>query len=148
MRNTILGFLLCLLVLKVMDGDTFQLSNGIKVRIYGIDAPERKQPLGLDSTAHLEEEILGKKVTLECKDTSYDRVVCKVFRKGKDVGAAMVRDGYAFAEEYFSSGVYSSLEQSARNDKRGIFGILPGGGEHPHEYRARMKQGGPASANP
>ena len=52
-------------VVKVSDGDSFFMKqNGkkIRVRMYGIDAPELKQKHGKESKKYLEELILGKKL--------------------------------------------------------------------------------------
>src|SRR4051794_31732147 len=55
-------------VSRVVDGDTLvvQLSTGpIKVRLYGIDAPEHNQPGGFESAVTLRSLVAGKQVSLE-----------------------------------------------------------------------------------
>ena len=50
---------------SVIDGDTFKLETGVKVRLIGIDAPELSQPGGEESREYLAQLILNKGVTLE-----------------------------------------------------------------------------------
>ena len=50
-------------VVKISDGDTITVLNGkeqTKVRLYGIDAPELKQPYGKKSKQFLANLIAGK----------------------------------------------------------------------------------------
>ena len=55
-------------VTKIVDGDTIdvQLSSGpIRVRLHGVDTPERGQPWGKESTAALTALVMGKEVDIE-----------------------------------------------------------------------------------
>src|SRR5882762_5505503 len=55
-------------VSRVVDGDTLvvQLSSGpIRVRLYGIDAPEHNQPGGREATDALSALLAGQRVELE-----------------------------------------------------------------------------------
>ncbi len=56
-------------VVKVVDGDTLYVldanSEQHKIRLAGIDAPERKQSYGLASRKHLALIVAGKQVTVE-----------------------------------------------------------------------------------
>ena len=57
-------------VIRVSDGDTILLQSGsqrIKVRMYGIDAPELKQSYGKDSKNYLENRILNKNIKMEVR---------------------------------------------------------------------------------
>jgi len=51
-------------VTEVVDGDTFKLANGQKVRMVGIDAPEMDKCGGMEAKKELEKNILYKKVEL------------------------------------------------------------------------------------
>src|SRR4249919_1713564 len=91
---------------RVVDGDTIDV-GGMRIRLWGIDAPESKQmcerlgaayACGHEATAHLRALVAGADVACEprVKDR-YGRSVA-VCRVGLvDVGAAMVRDGWALA---------------------------------------------------
>ena len=54
-------------VVKITDGDTFYVLDTNykqhKIRLAGIDAPERKQAYGLASRKHLASIVAGKQVT-------------------------------------------------------------------------------------
>lgn len=60
-------------VKRVIDGDTFELANGEKVRLICIDAPEKGEQGYEESTEFLEILILNKKVKLEKDTTDKDR---------------------------------------------------------------------------
>ena len=51
-------------VTEVIDGDTFYLGNGDKVRMLGINTPESGRPYAQEATDFLTSMILGKEVTL------------------------------------------------------------------------------------
>lgn len=57
---------------RVIDGDTFVLGNGGRVRPTGYDAPEKGQPGWQQAKAHLEHLVLGKTVGLS-NPVNYDR---------------------------------------------------------------------------
>ncbi|MDH3673448.1 MAG: thermonuclease family protein, partial [Gammaproteobacteria bacterium] len=58
-------------VVKITDGDTlYVLDNNYqqhKIRLAGIDAPERKQAYGLASRKHLASIVASQQVTVEYK---------------------------------------------------------------------------------
>ena len=70
-------------VIRVSDGDTLLLQSGsqrIKVRMYGIDAPELKQSYGENSKSYLEKRILNKNIDVKViNEDKYGRKVGKVF---------------------------------------------------------------------
>ncbi len=76
-------------VVKITDGDTLYIldanSQQHKIRLAGIDAPERKQAYGLASRKHLASIVAGKQVTVEYqKRDRYGRIVGKVLLDGID----------------------------------------------------------------
>ena len=78
----------------VVDGDTFHY-NGIKVRLYCIDAPEIKQVGGQEAKQKLKQLLKGK-INIEIlSNDRYGRKVCKVTANNKDVSFELVRFGYA-----------------------------------------------------
>jgi endonuclease YncB( thermonuclease family) len=115
-----------LTVSRVIDGDTFQLSDGQRVRLIGIDTPEthasdklnrdaasmgvsreRIQALGRLSTNHAEKMVLNRRVRLEYDQANaasghkdrYGRTLAYVFVEGESVSVneRMIREGYANA---------------------------------------------------
>lgn len=88
-------------VVSIADGDTLTILDSSnrqhKVRIGGIDAPERTQDFGERSKSHLAAMAFSQQVTADCpKSDRYGRLVCKVTVSGNDVGLAQVRTGMAW----------------------------------------------------
>ncbi len=68
-----------------------------KIRLAGIDAPERKQAYGLASRKHLASIVAGKQVTVEYqKRDRYRRIVGKVLLDGIDACLEQVKAGFAW----------------------------------------------------
>lgn len=114
---------------RVIDGDTVDV-GGIRIRLWGIDAPESKQmcerlgdtyACGHEATAHLRALLAGAEVVCEARTRDrYGRTVavCRVGRV--DVGAAMVRDGWALAFVRYSAD-YVAQEHEAQQALRGMW---------------------------
>lgn len=91
-------------VARVIDGDTFQLTSGERVRIAGIDAAET-QPrqarcraeivTGKRATADARRLLEGRIVRLDRVGRSYNRTVAGVTLDGHDVAAGLVQMGAA-----------------------------------------------------
>lgn len=124
------------MVKSVYDGDTVAVvGKGIgrvKVRLYGIDAPETRkpdrlgQPFGDQSKRVLMYKLLGREITADVVETdSYGRVVAVIRLSGRDINAEMVAEGMAWAYRYHLQGPYAStyirLEEQARLQRRGLW---------------------------
>ncbi len=128
-------------VVGVSDGDTLTVLDSEKkqhkVRINGIDAPEKGQAFGERARQSLAQMAHAKDARLECHKTDrFGREVCKVWvqpsdcpRCGKtlDVGLAQISVGLAwwfkrYADEQSPQdrGRYASEEEEARLRKRGL----------------------------
>lgn len=112
-------------VLFVIDGDTFVFQTGqesVKVRMNGIDAPEKDQSVGNESTVYLE-KYLKKPATLKTRGTDkYGRTLGTLFVDGKDINLEMVRSGNAWHYKKYSKDIlYSAAEDSARIEKIGLW---------------------------
>ena len=59
-------------VYRVIDGDTIELSTGERVRFIGINAPERGQPGAAEATAFVRERVEGQSVWLESDGNNTD----------------------------------------------------------------------------
>lgn len=112
---------------SVADGDTIKL-HGTTYRLWGIDAPELKQdcpdgwPAGRLAATHLQSLIAGRNVICEHRDTDrYGRAVAVCRAGGEDLGAIMVRDGYAWAFVRYSR-EYVDKEERAKADRAGVHG--------------------------
>ena len=87
-------------VVGITDGDTLTVLDGAntqhKVRVAGIDAPEKSQPFGTASKASLSRLAFNRHVHAYCRKRHRDRVVCNVYEGSRDVGLEQVRAGMAW----------------------------------------------------
>ena len=114
-------------VIKVVDGDTFDLKSGdekIRVRLFGIDSPERGQAFNVRAKEFTAGLIAGKdvRVVIRNKDR-YGRFVGDVYLSdGKYVNAEIVRAGYAWHfTRYSNDKQLAELQDEARENKRGLW---------------------------
>lgn len=120
-------------VVNIADGDTITVLDDDKVqhkiRLAGIDAPEKKQPFGNRSKESLSELAYNKTVTVEtAKRDKYGRQVGKVLVNGQDVNLVQVERGMAwFYRQYQREQspndrtLYKAAEDAAIADKRGLW---------------------------
>ena len=88
-------------VVKVADGDTITILDQDrvqhKIRLEGIDAPEKKQAFGWRSKHQLSLLVFGRWVTVETyKKDKYGRQVGKVLVQGVDANLAQIKNGLAW----------------------------------------------------
>lgn len=129
-------------ILRVIDGDTFvfQTAEGsLKVRLDGIDAPELKQPFGLESSSFLK-SYLYKKALLESKGVDrYGRTLGVLFVEGSNINLQMVEKGYAWHfKKYSHNKALAKAEVRARKAKLGLW--RKGTAVAPWEWRSMQKQ--------
>ncbi len=120
-------------VVKITDGDTLYVLDASykehKIRLAGIDAPERKQAYGLASRKHLASIVAGKQVTVEYqKRDRYGRIVGKVLLDGIDVCLEQVKAGFAWHYKKYQQEqsaedreLYADAENKARNERLGLW---------------------------
>ncbi len=117
-------------VAVVIDGDTFRL-DGTHIRLFGIDAPERREQCvsleaavwdcGRESTGVLRRFLGTRPVTCAAEDTDkYGRTVATCTVGGEDIGRWMVRNGWARSYPFFSRR-YVADEADARRHGKGIW---------------------------
>ncbi|NOY15263.1 MAG: hypothetical protein GXP43_03545 [bacterium] len=83
------------LVTQVLDGDTFTLVSGQRVRLADVDAPEKDFCLGKQAKQRLTDLVLGKKVVF--KDTRVDkfgRSIALVYQKDAFINKIMLEEGW------------------------------------------------------
>lgn len=88
-------------VVGVADGDTITVLTAareqVKVRLEGIDAPEKAQPYGQASKQSLSQLVFGRQVRLECEKTDrFRRKLCRVFQGHLDVNREQIARGMAW----------------------------------------------------
>ena len=120
-------------VIKVTDGDTVNVltsdNETRKIRLSGIDAPEKKQAFGNRSKQALAELIDGKTVNVEYnKLDKYQRLVGKVTFNGQDVNLRQIKLGLAWHYKKYEKeqdvediSIYADAEYLAQRDKLGLW---------------------------
>lgn len=114
-------------VVKIADGDTLTLltssNEQVKIRLAGIDTPERKQPFGNRAKQALSSLAFQKQalIEVEAKDR-YGRTVGVVFVDGLNVNAELVKQGMAWVyRKYTDDERLYVLESEAKQAKRGLW---------------------------
>mgnify|MGYP001590832047 FL=1 len=127
-------------VQRVVDGDTVHVidkaGKKFKVRLTGIDAPEKNQPYGLAATYKLTEILINKLVLLKSKPNNgkpytidrYKRVLAKIILDGKDINLSQVLRGYAWHFKRYQKQqspsdreLYSEAEIDAKKNELGLW---------------------------
>lgn len=123
------------IVTRVVDGDTLWVRStdltldGLpagasrKVRLHGLDAPERCQAWGPEAARALAGRVLGRAVRVEgLGHDDHGRLLARVWRDGEDVGVALVQAGHAWSDgRGRRGGPYADREADARAARRGLF---------------------------
>ena len=136
---------------SIYDGDTLRVINGseeLKIRFCGIDAPEKDQPIGIESRDHLRSLIDqgdGTVYLIPIETDRYDRTIAELFvplADGSEIhlNSQMVMDGYAYHYEQYSDncpnrGAIVEAERMARQASVGVW--AEPGSEKPWEWRQR-----------
>ncbi len=143
-----------LIVEKVLDGDTFRLSNGEKVRLLGIDTPEKYQSDKLESDSkksgrdkktiqklgqlasnYVKEFAEGRKVYLEREPNhedrdKYGRLLRYVYLEdGTMINKKIIADGYAYVYDKYPLTKLDEFRQAyreARENRKGLWGDIKG----------------------
>lgn len=114
-------------VIRIADGDTFTMifDNGfeVRVRLNGIDSPEKKQAFSNRAKQTLSDLIYNKKVKVyyESKDR-YGRVLGDIYIDNLNVNQEMVRRGMAWHFiRYSDDETLAALEKEARKNSIGLW---------------------------
>jgi micrococcal nuclease len=123
-------------VVEVIDGDTYKLSNGEKVRLIGINTPELDNPksgpeiYGMEAYEFIKPLLFQQEVKIkydEAKRDKYQRLLVYMYLKdGTFVNAMLVEKGYARIMKVPPNVAYAktfgALERQARAKKLGLWG--------------------------
>ncbi len=113
-------------VVSISDGDTFTLladNKQIKVRLYGIDCPEKNQDFGYEAKVYLSGHVLSNTVTVKKlgKDR-YGRILGIVTADGENVNESLLKAGLAWHyKAYDNNPTWARMEQTAKNGKKGLW---------------------------
>lgn len=120
-------------IVGVSDGDTVTLLDAAhhqhKIRLAGIDAPEKSQPFGQRAKERLSDAVFGQPVTVEGSKTDrYGRLVGKIMVSGMDANLGQIRAGMAWHYKQYEKEqtpadrlVYAEAEGVARLQKVGLW---------------------------
>ncbi|MEM9807595.1 MAG: thermonuclease family protein [Cyanobacteria bacterium P01_D01_bin.56] len=136
---------------SIYDGDTLRVERGsreLKIRLCGIDAPEIKQAVGIESREHLRSLVAqgdGAIGVVPIEKDRYERTVADLFVIRPDgseihLNSQMVVDGMAYHYEKYSSScpqpdVLVRAEGRAKERSVGVWANP--GAEKPWDYRQR-----------
>ncbi|MDO8912315.1 MAG: thermonuclease family protein [Phenylobacterium sp.] len=99
---------------SITDGDTFRCDGNLKIRLWGIDAPELQTAAGPAARRALADLTAGQTLVCTRKSKSYDRIVAQCLIGNTDVAERMVRQGQAVDWPKFSRGYYSKFSKGSR----------------------------------
>ena len=114
-------------VVRVADGDTITVlstsATQHKIRLQGIDAPEKKQAFGNASRKFLSGLVANREVRVTyAKRDRYGRILGTVFVDGRDINLEMLKAGFAWHyKKYDSNPTYAKAESEARSARRGLW---------------------------
>jgi endonuclease YncB( thermonuclease family) len=133
-------------VVSVADGDTITVLDAdntqIRIRLYGIDCPERRQPFGNRARQATADAVMGKTVNVHPIETDrYGRTVAVVAAPGREMlNSWLVKEGLAWVYPQYCKQAdicdrLRELEQAARERKAGLW--ADGEAVEPWEWRKR-----------
>ena len=111
----------------VADGDTITVlrdKEQVKIRLYGIDTPERKQAFGKKAKQFTSKLVYGKVVEVEVMDTDrYGRTVALVAVNKQILNEELLKAGYAWVYYQYCHELichaWADYQFAAKLDKRG-----------------------------
>ncbi|CAG1004641.1 Endonuclease YhcR [Methylophilaceae bacterium] len=137
-------------VVGVSDGDTVTLlddsNTQFKIRLMGIDAPEKKQAFGSRSKESLSALVFNKQVIVEYnKKDKYGRTVGKILVDGVDANLEQIKAGLAWHYKKYQKeqslddrSIYAQAEEQARAERRGLW--LDAEPTPPWDWRKQQKR--------
>jgi micrococcal nuclease len=114
-------------VVGVADGDTITVMRdhqSVKIRLDGIDCPEKRQAFGKRAKQFTSKFVFGKTVTVKVVTRDkYRRVVAQVLIDGRSLNEALVKAGLAWWYRKYApkNKKLAALEAEARKAKRGLW---------------------------
>ncbi len=130
-------------VVGITDGDTLKILTAdkktVKIRLSEIDTPERRQPYGKRAKQALSDLAFQKPVAVRVVTIDrYKRTVGRIYVGDLDVSAELVRRGAAWVyRKYAKDRNLYVLEDQARSEKRGLWGLPEAQRVPPWEWRRK-----------
>lgn len=115
-------------IVRVTDGDTVILltndNTQVKIRLDGINCPEKGQDFGTKATDFTKKLVAGKNVIVEVKGTDiYKRTLGIIWADTVNVNEELLKAGLAWRYKYNKSARYLKLENQAREKKINIWSL-------------------------
>jgi endonuclease YncB( thermonuclease family) len=115
-------------ILRVIDGDTFVLQTeegNLKIRMGGIDAPEKDQDFGLEAGEFLNRYINKNVKVIPSGVDRYGRTIGTLYFDGININLLEVREGYAWHyKKYSNDQKMANAEELAKKEKKGLWRSL------------------------
>lgn len=114
-------------VVGIIDGDTIRVLDSenkmIKIRLYGIDCPEKKQAFGNEAKKFTSSMVFNKDVEIERKDVDrYKRIVANVYKDDKCLNEELVRAGFAWVyPQYYKGTQWYEYQKTAKAERMGLW---------------------------
>lgn len=110
---------------RVIDGDTIELENNLKVRLKGINTPEKNMPKFQEAKQFLELQTKNKETSLTYTETDrYGRILGYIFTENQNINEQILKQGLAHLYYYEKDSNYNKLkiaETYAKENKLGIW---------------------------
>ncbi len=132
-------------VVAIADGDTLTVLDESKtqhkIRLAGIDAPEKGQAFGTKGARALGDKVFQRSVRIEVIDIDrYHRDVGRIYLGDRFINMELVKDGFAWRYvQYDKPGEFTAAEADAREHRRGLW--TDPNPTPPWEWRKAKRQG-------
>jgi endonuclease YncB( thermonuclease family) len=139
-------------VVGVSDGDTVTVldagNHRLRIRLSGIDAPEKRQAFGAYARQSLSRQLFGQQVVVEWSRTDrYGRIVGRIEVGGVDASLEQLREGSAWVYRQYlrelpidDRKLYLEAERLAKGERRGLW--RDGKPEPPWQWRRERRSAG------
>ena len=113
---------------RVIDGDTFVLNGGDRVRLVYVNTPEKREEFGAEAKAFAKKKLTKRKVRIEGrKRDGYGRLLADVYLKDKSFAVELTRAGLAHLfiippHDADKTAAILAAQKEARDENRGIWG--------------------------
>ena len=115
----------------VSDGDTITVMHegkGEKIRLYGVDSPEKDQDFGQKAKQFTSDHVFGKTVEVKSIDQDrYGRTVGIITYDGVNLNVELIRSGHAWVYGQYCKQPqckeWEFIEAKAKDDKNGLWSM-------------------------
>lgn len=99
-------------VFGIVDGDTFQTEAGDRIRLIGVDAPEKNHCYYDEAKEYLSTLLINKTIRMERDEINtdqYGRKLRYVYHNNELINESLIRNGYAFASFKENTSIYDPM---------------------------------------